>query len=1058
FVGLDWDQNQHLHPDERFLTMVETSIAPVNSLAQYFDTENSSLNPHNRGYGFYVYGTLPIFMVRYAGEWLDKTGYDEIHLVGRQLSAIMDLGTVVVVYLIATRLYRNRRLSLLAAAFASFSVLPIQLSHYFTVDTFTNFFGMLAFYFAVLVLPSRAEMGQGAEPAKVAPGDEEEAAGEAAGGAVVVEAADRDIAALEDSLTGWLKQEWKSVIPYALFGAALGMAMACKINAVLLAALLPGAVLVRFISQPREERDRWVFIYLRNLFIAAVVSVIFFRIFQPYAFSGPGFFGIIPNDRWMQNLRDLAAQSTGDVDFPPALQWARRPITFALQNMIIWGLGLPLGILAWAAFLWMGVRIFRSIRDPRGEWNQHLLLWGWTGVYFAYQSYNWTRSMRYQMLVYPTLAIIAAWAVFALWESQHDRRWKSARVPWLRVGAALVGVSVLALTFAWAFAFTRIYTRPVTRVAASRWIYQNVPGPVNLKIDTQNGQATQPVAFRSGYTLESEAAPLVLAFRPRQPGQLVSISFEHLGSLETDAGYKTLSLFIGQSPDDPNPLAMTTLSDEFIPDGDPRGKSYTAYFELPVPLEAGKTYYLSLSLPGSLRGVNLAGPLAAQILTEHGPISQSLPEPVDALRVGKLYRITFQPLKSGLLRQVVLDRVVDWEGRPETKTLRVSIADTIGNRMLASGEVESAFGALGDIRGESYTISFSQPVELEADHTYSVLIEQVDGPGALAIYGSKQANESSWDDALPVGLDGYNPYDYNYGVYRSDLNFEMYWDDNADKLNRFLSVLDQADYIFISSNRQWGTTTRVPERYPLTSEYYRQLLGCPAEREITWCYSVAQPGMFKGNLGYDLVAVFQSDPNLGSLRFNSQFAEEAFTVYDAPKVLIFKKTLAFDPDRVQQILGSVDLAKVRHITPRKATSYPADLMLPASRLAAQMAGGTWVELFRPDALTNRFPGLAAVIWYLAVALLGWVMYPFTRLALHGLPDRGYPFTRLVGLLGLAYLVWLLGSFTIPFTPLTITLVFAALLLANLGLAYSQRQALLKELRVRWKDILLVELL
>ena len=39
--------------------MVETAIEPVESLAQYFDTQNSTLNPHNRGYGFYVYGTLP---------------------------------------------------------------------------------------------------------------------------------------------------------------------------------------------------------------------------------------------------------------------------------------------------------------------------------------------------------------------------------------------------------------------------------------------------------------------------------------------------------------------------------------------------------------------------------------------------------------------------------------------------------------------------------------------------------------------------------------------------------------------------------------------------------------------------------------------------------------------------------------------------------------------------------------------------------------------------------------------------------------------------------------
>jgi len=26
FTGLDWDEHQHLHPDERFLTMVENSL------------------------------------------------------------------------------------------------------------------------------------------------------------------------------------------------------------------------------------------------------------------------------------------------------------------------------------------------------------------------------------------------------------------------------------------------------------------------------------------------------------------------------------------------------------------------------------------------------------------------------------------------------------------------------------------------------------------------------------------------------------------------------------------------------------------------------------------------------------------------------------------------------------------------------------------------------------------------------------------------------------------------------------------------------------------------
>jgi hypothetical protein len=60
-------------------------------------------------------------------------------------------------------------------------------------------------------------------------------------------------------------------------------------------------------------------------------------------------------------------------------------------------------------------------------------------------------------------------------------------------------------------------------------------------------------------------------------------------------------------------------------------------------------------------------------------------------------------------------------------------------------------------------------------------------------------------------MDGYDPYG---GLLRGDLNLEMYWDDNAEKLKRILTVLDQADFLFITSNRQWEHSP-FPERYPL---------------------------------------------------------------------------------------------------------------------------------------------------------------------------------------------------------------------------------------------------
>ena len=45
FTGINWDSFTHLHPDERFITMVENSLGWPTSIAQYFDTARSPLNP-----------------------------------------------------------------------------------------------------------------------------------------------------------------------------------------------------------------------------------------------------------------------------------------------------------------------------------------------------------------------------------------------------------------------------------------------------------------------------------------------------------------------------------------------------------------------------------------------------------------------------------------------------------------------------------------------------------------------------------------------------------------------------------------------------------------------------------------------------------------------------------------------------------------------------------------------------------------------------------------------------------------------------------------------------
>lgn len=899
-TGLDWGEFAHQHPDELFLTSVTADIQPVGSLRAYFDTDQSSLNPQNRGHGFFVYGTLPVFLTRYVAEW---SGATNIKLIGRELSALADLGTIILLYFIVGRVY-HRGVALLAAAFSSLAVMQIQQAHFYTADHFVNFFLFLALWFAVLIAERRWPGLPVELPARQA---ETEAQ---------LRARLRRLTAafLRDRLT------WYSLA----FGAALGMAVACKINAAFGALLLPAALVIAYFrpdgaasvspdSARQEAFLRYVWVYL---ILGGLTTLLFFRIFQPYAFHG-----LLPNPEWIASIRSQRQQVGADL--PWNLQWVRRSRLFSFQNLTIWGLGLPLGVLAWAGFLAMGWRILRR------EWSQHLLLWGWTLAYFAWQSLQFNATMRYQLPVYPLLAMTAAWGVFQLLggtlpkgAAGADRR---ARLlgRLRKTAAVLIASAVLVLTAAWAVAFHSIYLRPETRIAASRWIYQHVPGPINLQIRQTDGQdGQQPLPFPNSFLIGA-GQPYETVFVAQQDGLLEGVTFGHV--LDTAAaGNVTLRLTILDRVAADHPLVSAALTADFAPRRDPRGESYALTFDAPVPLQKGMIYLLRLEADG----------------------------------------------------------------------------------------------------------------------------------GALTLSGAALVNETDYDYGLPFRVDGYDGFG---GIYRGDLNLQVYWPDNADKVVRLLTCLEQGDYILIPTNHQYGQITRLPERYPLTTHYYRELIGCPPDREIAWCYRVAEPGMFEGRLGYDLVAVFTSYPTLGPWTINDQAAEEAFTFYDHPKVLIFQRRPAFDREQVAASLQSVDLSQVVNLTPLQADDYRSTL-LPADRLAAQQAGGTWSELFDRQAWYNRFPGLGAALWYLVVFGVGLLAYPLVRAALPGLSDRGYPLARLTGLLLWGWFSWLAGSAGISYSRTTIAVCLGLVALIGAWLAYRQRDELREEWRTKKKYFLTVELL
>lgn len=161
-----------------------------------------------------------------------------------------------------------------------------------------------------------------------------------------------------------------------------------------------------------------------------------------------------------------------------------------------------------------------------------------------------------------------------------------------------------------------------------------------------------------------------------------------------------------------------------------------------------------------------------------------------------------------------------------------------------------------------------------------------------------------WDDRLPLLLPVQqivNPTSSRQGgitlgagnqlpTYQFE-ELALYEQDTEDKWVRINQQLAQTDFIIIASNRLYIPLTKLtqceklpPGRcYPITAQYYNEL--------------------FNGTRGFTKVAEFSSYPELRitpahrslseggnfELRIPDDVADESFTVYDHPKIMIFKR-------------------------------------------------------------------------------------------------------------------------------------------------------------------------
>lgn len=419
FFGLNWDQSAGQHPDERHLMMCTWRLEWPTSVAQYFNEAESPLNPRNREAHFYAYGTLPGTLLRGVVELGGLKTPEQMGLAGRTLAALADTAVIGLVFALAWSLYRRAETALLAALLYALAVLPIQHAHFFVVDPFANFFVTLALV--------------------------------------------------------WLVRAWRGgrLLDYAGVGLALGLAFSCKISVGTFGLVVAAAALL---PSPRNRPGLLPFLFQAALrvLVFSIAVVVTVRIALPDAFAGFWPWQLAP--RWLANMREVLAISNGTTDIPFTRQfYGRIPLLWPWWNMVVWGLGLALGLAAWISWACAGWQTLRH-----RAWA-HVIPVVWVAVVFFHLGFTYQGTLRYFLPAYASLCVLAAWGLSRLARLDSTPATSLPSAPARRslfsptwAGPA-VATAVVVFTLAWALAFLSIYTKPHTRVEASRWIYENIP-------------------------------------------------------------------------------------------------------------------------------------------------------------------------------------------------------------------------------------------------------------------------------------------------------------------------------------------------------------------------------------------------------------------------------------------------------------------------------------------------------------------------------------------------------------------------------------------------------
>ena len=289
----------------------------------------------------------------------------------------------------------------------------------------------------------------------------------------------------------------------------------------------------------------------------------------------------------------------------------------------------------------------------------------------------------------------------------------------------------------------------------------------------------------------------------------------------------------------------------------------------------------------------------------------------------------------------------------------------------------------------------------------------------------------------------------------------IYESDNERKIDLMSDQLNRADYIVLFSNRLYGTVTRIDNRYPLMKGYYNALftekLGyTPVLIETSYM------NLFGWNLYEDTFKrPSVPDPSIlipDTVRprgIDVGFADESFSVYDHPKVMIFEKNDELSSAQIKALIKATSNT-IEERSIREGNRQINALMMSDEMSSAQRDGGTWKDIIHTGSLLSKLPVLT---WLLTIQIVAICSVPITIFIFSNLRFRGYLFSKVLGLMFVCFIAWLLPSLgVLKFSSFTVLLGILSCASISLIILITRYREFLQYIKQNWTNVLLLEVL